>query len=31
MVRVANGEKPKAELLGHKEFGIFRIAPTVWS
>ncbi|PUU88167.1 UxaA family hydrolase [Halanaerobium congolense] len=29
MVRVANGEKPKAELLGHKEFGIFRIAPTV--
>jgi altronate dehydratase large subunit len=29
MIRVANGEKPKAELLGHQEFGIFRIAPTV--
>ena len=28
MVKVCNGEKPKAELLGHKEFGIFRIAPT---
>ena len=29
MVKVANGEKPKAELLGHKEFGIFKIASTV--
>lgn len=28
MVKVCNGEKPKAELLGHREFGIFRIAPT---
>ena len=28
MVRVCNGEKPKAEALGHKEFGIYRVGYT---
>jgi len=28
IVKVANGHKPKAELLGHQEFGIYKIAPT---
>ncbi|GAB6099225.1 UxaA family hydrolase [Halanaerocella petrolearia] len=28
MVEVCNGKKTKAELLGHKEFGIHKIAPT---
>ncbi len=28
IVLVANGKKPKAELLGHKEFGIHKIAST---
>ncbi|WP_088187359.1 UxaA family hydrolase [Desulfosporosinus sp. FKA] len=28
VVEVANGHMPKAESLGHKEFGIYKIAPT---
>jgi len=28
IVKVANGRKPKAEILGHQEFGIYKIAPT---
>ena len=28
MVAVANGELTKAEVLGHKEFGIYRIGDT---
>jgi altronate dehydratase large subunit len=28
IVMVANGRKPKAEILGHREFGIYKIAPT---
>lgn len=28
IVKVANGRKPKAEILGHREFGIYKIAPT---
>ncbi len=28
IVQVANGHRPKAESLGHKEFGIYKIAPT---
>ncbi|HVJ49023.1 UxaA family hydrolase [Desulfitobacterium sp.] len=28
IVEVANGHMPKAESLGHKEFGIYKIAPT---
>ncbi|MHB8074153.1 UxaA family hydrolase [Desulfosporosinus fructosivorans] len=28
ILKVANGRKPKAELLGHQEFGIYKIAPT---
>ncbi len=28
IIRVANGHMPKAESLGHREFGIYKIAPT---
>ncbi len=28
IVKVANGQLPKAEILGHCEFGIYKIAPT---
>ncbi|AZO93487.1 UxaA family hydrolase [Halocella sp. SP3-1] len=28
MLEVCNGRKTKAELLGHKEFGIYKLAPT---
>lgn len=28
MVKVANGELTKAEILGHREFGMYKIAPT---
>lgn len=28
VVEVANGHRPKAESLGHNEFGIYKIAPT---
>jgi altronate dehydratase large subunit len=28
MIEVANGKLTKAESLGHKEFGIYKIAPT---
>ena len=28
ILAVANGRKPKAEILGHQEFGIYKIAPT---
>lgn len=28
VVEVANGQMPKAESLGHREFGIYKIAPT---
>ena len=28
MIRVANGDLTKAESLGHKEFGIYRIGDT---
>lgn len=28
IVEVANGHRPKAESLGHKEFGMYKIAPT---
>ncbi len=28
IIKVANGHKPKAEILGHQEFGIYKLAPT---